>query len=170
MPRALPTDKMLMTQAMAIVFRPPRNGVVLWSGKQNQDLAQAFCNAHPRGRYVTLESLLQQDHADFYSRLCSLPWRNAEEIWLTLSARLAEAAKGTVHVFAAGVASGVDENGPDGIGGAHRSPHPPRNPKHKAAYCNSVFEKVEGPALDGNTAASPVLLMGRNINSRPERY
>jgi hypothetical protein len=142
---------------------------VLWSGRENRELARRFCAAHSSARYVTLETILERHYGTFYRELCDLPWTQSEEIWYLLSAKLAESAQGTVRVFAAGVTGREhDPSGPVEVK-KYKSTHGPRGNAH-VAYCNSVFEKVEGPALDNNPDADPVMLMGRNINAKPGRY
>jgi hypothetical protein len=165
----LPTNQRLLTQAAQLSLESARNTVILWSGKQNQGLAKQFCEAHAGANYVTLEMILERHYGSFFRELRALPWHEAEEIWWLLSARLAEAATGAVRVFAAGIVNPELGASTEVDVSKHRSAHKPRGDA-RAAYCNSVFEKVEGPALDGNPNADPVLLMGRNINSKPSRY
>lgn len=167
--RALATDKRLMEQAARLTLKCARNTTVLWSGLENKELAKAFCSANRPTGYMTLEMILERDYGTFYRELCNLSWAQAEEIWYLLSAKFAESADGAVRVFAAGVSNPEDDaSGPVDIG-KYKSAYPPRG-HARAAYCNSVFEKVEGPALDGNPGADPVFLMGRNINVKPKRY
>lgn len=167
--KRLPTHRALLAQAAKLELKAARGTVVLWSGRENQQRAARFCASHAGVGFVTLEAILERHYGTFFRELCALPWPQAEEIWWLLSARLAESATGTVRVFAAGVVDAEDGAGPVVNVAAHRSPHKPAGGA-RAAYCNSVFEKVEGPALDGNLQADPVLLMGRNINAKPRRY
>jgi hypothetical protein len=165
----LATNKPLMAQAARLPLQAARNSVVLWSGRENRELARQFCEAHAGAGYVTLEMILERYYGTFFRELCALPWPNAEEIWWFLSAKLAEGATGAVRVFAAGVANPESEPGGDVDPELYKSEHKPRGDA-RAVYCNSVFEKVEGPALDANPLAGPVLMMGRNINAKPTRY
>lgn len=165
----LSTDTLLLRQAARLDLEAPRNATVLWSGSPNRRLAKRFCEAHPGGGYLTLEMVLEQRAPTFFCELCAFTWPQVEEIWYLLSARFAEAAEGAVRVFVCGIATPEgDRTGPVDPRW-YRSSHKPRS-NARAAYCNSVFEKVEGPALDNNPRADPVFLMGRNINAKPSLY
>jgi hypothetical protein len=167
--RYMETDSGLMKDATELVFSPPRSQTVLWSGAKNKLLANEFCRTFRNCQ--TLEMYLEAHYPAFYQELFELSarsWARAEEIWFYLSTRLAESASGDVRVFAAGVAR--PETNPGGKVDITKYKNKYKSRAGTAAYCNSVFEKCEGPALDTNQKVERIFLMGRNINARVSEW
>jgi hypothetical protein len=151
------TDRELLRLAAAVPLMPSKDRAVFYAEDAGARLAAKFVAGNPG--YERLDELVPQTFlgAVLWARLLwiSRPWSHKEEVWWVLSRRLAQAASGTVHAF-----------GPSRL----VADRPLEEFKHKysvvvagrarSAYANTVFEKVELPELEQNSAVTAIYYNG----------
>lgn len=153
--RRFETDLALLKTAETVALFASVDRTVLYAEDVGARRAAAFVKSNPG--YTRLDELLQQTQpgnellAALLDRQRTGRWNEVEEVWWELSWRLARAAQGTVHIF-----------GPDRF----MRDQPLSSFKHKyctGAYANSVFEKVELPELEANSAVTAIYFNGKRF-------
>lgn len=154
------TDAQLLCAANTVLIAPAWGQAVFYAEDVGAELAAAFVASNPG--HARLDELLAKT-AEGRTLWASLtesgrPWCEKEEVWWVLSHRLARSASGRVHVF-----------GPDRL--TANRPYRDEEFRHKhltqtsagmrAAYANTVFEKVEWPELEQNLNVTEILYNGK---------
>lgn len=144
------TNPGLMELARSVVLEPARDRAVFYAEDEGKARASAFIAAHPG--HTRLDELLAQTEEGRALAAAlmatSRPWSDKEAVWWELSHRLARAASGEVQVF-----------GPARLA-EDRPIEEFRHQYQRNAYANTVFEKVEWPELEQNTAVTRVYYNG----------
>jgi len=159
--RSLPTDQRLIQLANELQIDPAGRNVVFYHGASGAAKAKEFVTQHPK--FVRLDDLLQQTELgrvflDDLLKLSKEDFKKAEEIWWTISARLAESAKGDVHVFGGDVyANGHDRSNANVTG---EDPQDFRSRFDKKRYMDTTFDKVELPILTTNQSVGKIYYNG----------
>jgi hypothetical protein len=158
----LRTDPDLLRLAETVPLKPKSDRAVFYAEDSGARLAADFVAANPE--FMRLDELIPQTFlgAILWARLVWVgrPWSEREEVWWTLSRRLAQAASGTVNVF--GPSRLVEDR-------------PLAEFKHaytvivagraRPAYANTVFEKVELPELEQNEAVTAIYYNGQRFDA-----
>jgi hypothetical protein len=171
--------------AKAVVLKPPRDRTVLYHGVRGTQRAEMFVRAYPG--FVRITDLVKttKEDGDRLLELLKLDWQYAEPIWWLLSGRLAESSSGTVRVFGDGRYTqdiwtcpkcGRHKNeagapcrkcGTD-YSEIFKSDFGSRKSRAGTAavipFGDTVFEKVEWPALDGNPDVTTVYYNGTDVS------
>jgi hypothetical protein len=149
--RHFTTDKQLVELALRVPLNPLRGRAVFYAEDEGGRLAQAFLARHPS--HTRLDELLR-DSSDGMKLLDRIGpsgrrrWSNIEEVWWELSWRLARAASGEVNCF-----------GPQRL----LVDRPIEESRHRRgrAFVNTIFEKIELPALEENPRVTAIFINGR---------
>jgi hypothetical protein len=151
------TDRQLLWLAKHVRLSPVAHMTVFYAEDEGVRRATEFVRAN--AGYTRLDELLAQtlEGRMLWSALSQTarPWSDKEEVWWELSHRLANAAVGVVHVF--GPLRLVEDRPIEAFKHKHKVVSRGRE---RAAYANTVFEKVEWPELEQNDNVTTVYYNG----------